>query len=343
MPVTRLPAARRLIALVLLAGAVAFATGCGSSSDGSRPDAAATLLLDFTPNAVHVGIYLAVARDYTGAEGVDLTVQTPGTSTDATKLLLARRADFAVMDIHDLAIARAKDRDLVAVMAVVQRPLASVIAQADVRSPKALEGRRVGVAGLPSDDAVLDSLVRGDGGDPAKVRRTTIGFDAVPAILGGKVSGATAFWNDEGVALRAKRPALRVFKVDEFGAPAYPELLLVALRATVQDEPDLVRATVTALQRGYREAITDPASAVGALVDAVPGTDRTLTVRKLDAVQPAFQAPDGSIGTLDLGALRPWARWEQRFGIVKRTPEVAQMFVPRFAAAGATKATENSG
>lgn len=343
MPVAPLSAVRRLVALVLLAGAVVGGAGCGSADEGSRPDAAATLLLDFTPNAVHVGIYLALARDYTGAAGVDLTVQTPGTSTDATKLLLAGSADFAVMDIHDLAIARAKGRDLVGVMAIVERPLASIIAQPDVRSPKDLEGRRVGVTGLPSDDAVLDSIVRGDGGDPRKVRRTTIGFDAVPAILGGKVSGATAFWNDEGVALRAKRPKLKVFKVDDFGAPAYPELVLVTPRTTVQDDPDLVGATVAALQRGYSEALSDPASAVEALVDAVPGTGRALTARELDAVQPTFQAVDGSIGTLDLAGLRPWARWEQRFGIVKRVPEVAQMFVPRFAAAGAKQAAENSG
>ena len=64
---------------------------------------------------------------------------------------------------------------------------------------------------------------------------------------------------------------------------------------------------------------------------------------ELDAVSPAFQAPDGTIGTLDLGAMRRWAAWEKRFGIVDRVPEVADMFIPRFAAAGARKAMENSG
>ncbi len=341
----RLPRLRPAALLTALACATALtATGCGTGSDdGGRPETSARLLLDFQPNAVHVGIYEAVSRDFTGAEGVTLSVQVPGSATDATKLLLSGRTEFAIMDIHDLAIARAKGRDLVGVMAIVQQPLASVVAQPDVARPRDLEGRRVGVTGLPSDDAVLDSLVRGDGGDPAKIRRTTIGFDAVPAILGGKVAGATAFWNAEGVALQAKRPRIRIFKVDDFGAPAYPELVLVTTGAYAQDEPDVVRATVTALQRGYRDAISDPESAVAALVDTVPGTDRATIAAQLDAVQSTFQGRDGRIGTFDLTALDAWSAWEQRFGIVKARPDVALMFLPRFAIAGAKKATQNSG
>ena len=72
------------------------------------------------------------------------------------------------MDIHDLGIAREQGADVVGVAAIVGRPLAAVIA-ADrdvVRRPRDLEGRQVGVTGLPSDDAVLDSVVASDGGDP---------------------------------------------------------------------------------------------------------------------------------------------------------------------------------
>src|SRR5205085_11122524 len=123
-----------------------------------------------------------------------------------------------------LAIARAKGEDVVGVLALVERPLAAVLAQPGIRTPRDLEGRRAGVTGLPSDDAVLSSVVAGAGGSPRRVRRITIGFDAVPALLARRVDAATAFWNAEGVALRDKRPGLREFRVDEYGAPAYPEL-----------------------------------------------------------------------------------------------------------------------
>ena len=63
----------------LLLVAVAF-VGCGASP---KPAPSATVVLDFTPNAVHSGIYLAQARGYPSDEGVKLHIQAPGSSTDA--------------------------------------------------------------------------------------------------------------------------------------------------------------------------------------------------------------------------------------------------------------------
>ena len=186
--------------------AVAALAGCGSDASESAPNTDATLLLDFQPNAVHSGIYTAIERGYDSALGVNLRVRVPGNSTDAVKLLASGRADLAILDIHDLALAREAGSDLVGVMALVQTPLAAILAQPQIRSPRDLEGKRVGVTGLPSDDAVLRSIVAGAGGDPDKVRATTIGFTAVRSVLTGRVAGATGFWNVEGVALRAQRP-----------------------------------------------------------------------------------------------------------------------------------------
>src|SRR5439155_26312123 len=111
---------------------------------------------------------------------------------DAVKLLGAGRTYLAVLDVHDLALARAKGADLVGVLALVQRHLAAVLAQPGVRTPRKLEGRPVGVTGVPSDDAVLRSIVAGAGGDPRRVRTVTSGFNAVPALLARRVAGATA-------------------------------------------------------------------------------------------------------------------------------------------------------
>ncbi len=317
----------RLSALLLLA-ALAVA-GCGAG-DETAPNASATLLLDFQPNAVHTGIYTAVDRGYDDALGVNLRIRVPSDSTDAVKLLVSGRTDFAVLDIHDLAIARERGRDLVGVLALVQEPLAAVLAQPAITTPRDLEGRRVGVTGLPSDDAVLRSIVSGAGGDASKLRPTTIGFTAVASLLTGRVSAATGFWNVEGVALRARRPRMREFRVNDYGAPAYPELVLTTTRATLRDEPGLVRGAVASIARGYSEVLSDPESAISTLVGAASGLDRAGVQRELDAVSPAFTAGAHTFGELDPARLRAWARWEQRFGIVKRVPDVARAFDGRF-------------
>ena len=189
--------------------------------------------------------------------GVELAVQPPAASTDAPKLLAAGRTDFAILDIHDLAIARERGLDIVAVAALVQRPLAAVIARADgpVRRPSDLEGRRVGVTGLPSDDAVVDSEVAADGGDPARVGRVTIGFNAVSSLAAGKVDAATGFWNAEALALSRRGVPVRAFRVDRYGAPRYPELVLVTSGSLLEHDPGLVRSVAAATARGYAAAV----------------------------------------------------------------------------------------
>jgi putative hydroxymethylpyrimidine transport system substrate-binding protein len=311
--------------LLLILALLLFA-GCGGSSETSSPNEGATLLLDFTPNAVHSGIYVASDRGFDAAEGVQLQIRKPGASTDALKLLQSGAADMAILDIHDLGLAREKGRDLVGVMALVQTPLAAVLAQPSIRSPKDLEGKRAGVSGLPSDEAVLRSVVQGAGGDPAKVKETTIGFEAVKALLARRVAGATAFWNVEGVALKAKRPGMREFRVDDYGAPPYPELVLCVTRRTLDERPAVVKATIRALQRGYADVQNDPDSALSTMLQREPDLDRAALSAQLDAVSPAFTAGADEFGQLRPSVLRAWAAWDLKFGILHKPLDVRRAF-----------------
>ena len=327
--------ARRMRRLLLAAVLVAVClAGCGSSTSAPPRRPGATLILDFTPNPVHAGIYEALARGDDVHAGVRLRVVAPSASTDSIRLLESGRADFAILDIHDLALARSRGRDIVGIMAIVQRPLAALIAAPGIASPRQLAGRTVGVTGLPSDGAVLRSIVAGAGANPARLNTITIGFNAVADLLAGRVAAATAFWNDEGVTILRRRPGFHVFRVDQYGAPAYPELVLAATRANLRAHPQRARSVVSALTTGYRQVLADPDSGEQALRSLVPGLDPHLLSAELQALLPAFRGPGGRVGVLDWNRLRAWARWEKRFGIVPLVPRVRAMFSGRFAPPG---------
>jgi putative hydroxymethylpyrimidine transport system substrate-binding protein len=310
---------RSLLSALLAAAALA---ACGTAAHPRT----VSLMLDFTPNAVHVGIYAALARGYDRQAGIALKVIPPPSPAASIKLLEAGRVDFSILDIHDLAIAREHGARLVGIMAVVERPLAAVIAAPQVRTPAGLAGKTVGVTGDPSDYAVLDSTVEGAGGNPRRLKTITIGGDAVPDLLSGRVAAATGFWNDEGVALAQARPGFRVFRVERYGAPPYPELVLCARRATLRGDPSLARAVVHSLERGYGFAISHPSAAAVDLERRVPGLDPRLVAADLRALRPAFAGPNGRPGELDRSVLEAWSRWEARFGLVRRPPDVAQAF-----------------
>jgi putative hydroxymethylpyrimidine transport system substrate-binding protein len=309
---------RRVAALLAAALTALAIAGCGGG--GAEPGAprGATVVLDFQPNAVHSGIYAAQANGYFKDEGIDLTIRQPSSSADSPKLLEAGRADFAVMDINDFGIARERGLDLVAIAAIVQRPLASVIARDrnEIRTPADLAGKTIGVTGVPSDDAVLDTVLRSGGVDPSSVHRITIGFNAVADLAAGKIDAATAFWNAEGVELQKMGIPIREFRVDQFGAPRYPELVV----ATSQSGCDRANALVQGLARGYGVLNSNPQSTLDDLVSAVKGLDRDSQQAQFDALTTAgaFSAANGGAPTSELpsGPASAWLSWATRHGLI---------------------------
>ena len=155
---------RARLALLLLA---VLAAGCGSTTGEDRPGAEATLLLDFTPER-------RARRASTWRPSAATTRRRGSSSRSASRARRPTRSSCSRpgartwrSSTSTTSGSRARrGSDIVGVMAFVQRPLAAVLAQPSIRSPADLEGERAGVSGLPSDEAVLRSVVAGDGGDP---------------------------------------------------------------------------------------------------------------------------------------------------------------------------------
>jgi NitT/TauT family transport system substrate-binding protein/putative hydroxymethylpyrimidine transport system substrate-binding protein len=314
---------RRAVALLAAALLLAGVAGCGGSGAEPGVPKGATIVLDFTPNAVHTGIYAAQAEGFYEDAGIDLHVQVPGESTDAPKLLAAGRTDFAILDITDLGIADEKGLELVGVMPIVQAPLAAVLARRDgpVKTPRDLDGHQVGVTGLPSDTAVVRSEVAGDGGDPDGVDEITIGFNAVSALAAGKVDAATGFWNAEAVEAERKGIPLRVFKVDEYGAPHYPELILTTTRKELEDEPAMVEDMVAATRRGYNFTVSEPQQALGDLLAANPSLERADQQAQLKVLLPELEPLP-----FDQAVLKEWSAWASDHELLPRPADVAKTF-----------------
>lgn len=321
-----LRASSRLAAWLAAAVLVLAACGGGGGSDrsatASRPPAPATLALDFTPNAVHAPIYAAVREGFDRRHGVRLRIREPGSSPNSLALLTSGRVDVGILDIHDLALARQRGIDVVGIAALVQRPLAALIAQPGVRRPRDLAGRTVGVSGLPSDPAFVRAIVQGDGGDYARVKQVTIGFQAVSSILSKRVDAVPAFWNAEGVALRRRGVSINEFRVERYGAPAYPEVVLVTARRTLQRKRALIDGVVAAIGDGVRSVLARPEPAARQIAAAAGQADLGLIRAQLRALRPAIVPPM----RLDRAVLERWADWDARFGIVRRRPDVGRAF-----------------
>ncbi|MEA2419145.1 MAG: putative hydroxymethylpyrimidine transport system substrate-binding protein [Thermoleophilaceae bacterium] len=292
---------------------------CGGDDGDERRGV--VVALDFTPNAVHAPIYTARREGLDEDEDVRISIRAPGSAPDALKLVASGRADLGVLDIHDLALAAERGADVVGIGALVQRPLAAIIARDDVRRPRDLEGRRVGVSGLPSDVAVLRAVMEGDGARLDRVDQVTIGFAAVPNLVQRKIDAVPAFWNVEGVTLRRRGVPIREFRVDDFGAPRYPEVVLFTSRRTLERRRDAVEAALRAIGAGI-DRVLENRDAAAREIAKLSGADLALVRAQLDAVAPALRP----VLRLDRPLLDRWADFDERFGIVERRPDIDRLF-----------------
>jgi putative hydroxymethylpyrimidine transport system substrate-binding protein len=305
----------RMTRLALLLTLLAFLAGCASSTmkPAAKPAEPVTIALDFVPNPVHAPIYMA---------GDAVRIRKPGSGPDSLKLVSSGKVELGVLDIHDLAIAREQGSDLVAVAALVGKPLAALVAQPGVRRPRDLEGRTVGVSGLPSDPAFVKAIVSDDGGDYARVKQVTIGFNAVSRLLTKRVDAVPVFWNAEGIALKQRGLAAREFRVEDYGAPAYPEVVLVTARKTLERERERIAGALHSVAGGLDAARARPGEAVKVIAKAAETDDTALVRAQLDAVLPIFA--DGL--RLDRAVLEQWAGFDARIGLVKERPDVDRAF-----------------
>jgi putative hydroxymethylpyrimidine transport system substrate-binding protein len=291
----------------------------------------ATLILDFLPNPVHIAIYQGLATGTYKATNLNLKVQPPTSTSDTLRLLATDRADFGIVSLLDFLTAYKQHQPITAFMALEQRPLGSLLALAKsgIATPKDLEGQTVGVTGVPSDLAAVNSMVANAGGDPTKVKTVTIGFNAVQNLIGGKVKAAVGFWNAEGVQLQAKEPT-KVFKLDQYGAPAYPELVAFTRNDTIAKDPALLCAFVKATVDGYTLATANPDQALTNLTKQAEGLALSDAEPQYEALKPVYQADAPVYGTLDLAVLGDYLTWAKQAKILDLTVDPSRFATDQF-------------
>ncbi len=311
--------ARTVCLLILLA---MFAAACGTSSakHGTTASAAPTpvrVVLDFVPNAVHVGLYAAQAEGFYRRQRLAVKLVAPAGTAQPLSAVSSGRADIGLADLIDVTLANRQGAGLRVVAAVVQRPLISLMARADgpITRPRDLVGHTVGLTGVPSDRAIARTIIAGDGGDPDKVHFVVIGFSAVPSLVGRKVDAAIGFWPADGVELQ-RRVADRIFRLERFGGPAFPELVIFARARTLQRSPGLVRRFLRATSEGYAVARRNPSRALSDLEAGAHGIDPAVARASLRAYRPILADARGRFGSIDRAEIAAFLRYARRTGII---------------------------
>lgn len=286
---------RRALILIASLGVAVGLSACGEKTDTlTVPKGSAqslSVMLDAPPNANHAGLYQAMAGGALRQAGLSVHVSSPNSVSEPLQLLAAGKVDVALASEPQVLLARQQGTPIVAVAAIVQKPLSSLISlpAKHIASVAELRGKTVGTPGAADDTDLLQTIVQGAGVPSSSVKQVNLGFNLVPSLLNRSVDATFGGgWNYAAIKLQqaGKRP--NVLRSTQLGVPTYDQLVVVISKKTIINQSNLIRRFVQALARGYETARADPQTAVQSLVAANPELNRKLQLASVQATEADF-------------------------------------------------------
>lgn len=265
---------KKLIALWMALVLVFSLAGCAGTV-GEKGENKITIVLDWTPNTNHTGIFVAQAKGFFEEAGLNVEVVQPP-EDGAVTLVASGKAQFGVSFQDSLAPAFVGDSiiPVTAVAAVIQHNTSGIVSRAGegMATPKGLEGKKYATWDLDVEKATIRDVMKADGGnfDLVELIPSTV-TDEVSALRSGSVDAIWIFYGWAGVACEVAGLETDYFEFADIDPVFdYYTPVIIGNNAWLEENPETARAFVEALSRGYTYAVENPRDAADILMDAAP-------------------------------------------------------------------------
>lgn len=316
---------KKKIVAVLTAGCMALslaACGSGETSQGENGKEKITFVLDWTPNTNHTGLYVAQEKGYFEDEGLEVEiVQPPEDGADA--LVASGKAQFGISFQDTMAPGVVGEDALptTAVAAVVQHNTSGIISRKGegMDTPKGLEGKKYATWDAPIEKAMMENVVEADGGDFSKVELipSTV-TDEVSALESKSVDAIWIFYAWAGVATEVAGLETDYFAFKDIN-PAfdYYTPVIIGNNEFLEKEPETAKKFLSAVKKGYEDAIEDPDGAAEILCEAAPELDQELVKASQEYLKDQYIADADRWGYIDPDRWNLFYNWLNENGLTE--------------------------
>ncbi|MDX1358587.1 MAG: ABC transporter substrate-binding protein [Clostridia bacterium] len=317
-----------IILIILLIAATTLA-GCSKEEGHTK----ITVVLDWTPNTNHTGLYTALEKHYFIDEGLLVEIIQPTEGT-AEQLVAANTAQFGISYQENVTFARAAGVPIVSIAAIIQHNTSGFISPADenITSPADFAGKKYGGWGTDIETAIVKHLMVEDGADPDDVNIVTIGdTEFFAACDADEIDFGWAYeaWTLQDAVLKGR-------DVNYFSMISFSEELdfytpvIITNENNIKNNKKLVEKFMRAVKKGYEYAIAHPQSAAGDLLNHVPELDFDLVWASQLFLADKYQADADMWGIQDKSRWDNYTNWLYENGLIESNIKTEDAFTNEF-------------
>ncbi|GAB0167797.1 ABC transporter substrate-binding protein [Lysinibacillus sp. CTST325] len=299
--------------LLVLMAALLTLVGC-SEKETKKDNKGLTkvsVVLDWTPNTNHTGLYVAKKLGYFKERGLDVDILLPG-EAGADQLVASGKAQFGVSYQEGITQARVQDVPLVSIAAIIQHNTSGFasIASKGITSPKDFEGKTYGGWGAPLEKAVLQSLMQSKKADINKLDIVNAGDLDFFTMMKKDIDFAWIYYAWTGIEAELRGEKLNMLYLTDYSDQLdYYTPVLATNEKMIKDDPETVKAFVAAAAKGYEYAISHPNEAADILLEAVPDLDKNLVHKSQEWLADKYQDDAAQWGEQKLSVWENYAKW----------------------------------
>ncbi|HEY0123786.1 MAG TPA: ABC transporter substrate-binding protein [Rhizobium sp.] len=248
-----------------------------------------TVLLDWFINPDHAPILVAEQIGAFKNAGLEVEIVPPADPSMPPRLVAAKQADLAISYQPQLYMYAQEGLPLVRVGTIVNSPLntVTVMANSGINSMADFKGKKIGFSVSGVEEATLGTMLKQGGLSLSDVTMINVNFQLTSSLMSGQVDGVIGgYRNFEATEMRDLGAEPKLFKVEDYGVPAYDELIVLANKDSV-NEPK-IKKFMEAVKQGTDYLLAHPEETWEAFAKAHPDLNNNLNKQAWSDTLPMF-------------------------------------------------------
>ncbi len=299
-------------------------TGCKNESELEK----VTLVLDYTPNTNHSGIYLAQESGFYEEVGLDVEIIQPSESSTES-LIAANKAEFGISYGENVAQFNNENQEIISIMGLVAHNTSGFLSRAEkeITRPKDMENKTYCGWGSDIEKSIIESVVKTDGGNPELVNVTSTSAVDIKS----ESSPCDVVWAYEGwdkIDMELENIDINYIPLTDYDLDWYTPVLITS-NSYLNESDAVIEKFVTATIKGYELAITEPKKASDALLKNAPELDENLVVKSQEFLSTKYQ-DNLAFGTQSDEIWNQFMAWLKSEEIIADNIETTDMYTNKY-------------